>query len=156
MNWPFFSLGFSQASRWSCPSYLEVPSQGLATLSRVSRSLHPWKPLSAPHARGLRPSELSSFPGVEKRSPFSLSAPALNMKTFSAFTSCFSVFGPPEKPCLFLPPEGLVRAETSCSLGLSDLSGSPCVQPMEKASLSLHSLFVLSPENSHEFPFAEP
>jgi hypothetical protein len=32
---------------------------------------------------------------------------------------------PTQKPCPFLPPEILRRGETSCSLGLSDLSGSP-------------------------------
>jgi hypothetical protein len=30
--------------------------QGLATLSMASSLPHPWKPLSAPHALGLRPS----------------------------------------------------------------------------------------------------
>jgi hypothetical protein len=156
MKPPFFSLGFSQASRRRCPVFLEVPSSGFGyPLDGVSLP-HPWKPLSAPHTLGLSPSELFSSPGVEKRSPIFPSALALSTQTFSAWIPCLSGFLPPDKPCLFLPPEGLVRAETSCSPGLSDLSGSPCVQPTKKASLFSRSPLVLGPRNPYEFRFPKP
>jgi len=153
---PFFSLRFSEASRPRCPAVLEVPSSGFGYPLDGVRFVHPWKPLSAPHALGLRPSKLFSNPGIENKFPCFPSALALFPKPCSASDRRLSGFLPPDQPCLSLPPEGLVRAETSCSLGLSDLSGSPSKTPRNQVSLFVPSLCVLGPQNSHKSRFPKP
>mgnify|MGYP003572361760 CR=1 FL=1 len=53
--------------RKRCLAPQEVPSSGFGyPLDGVSHP-NPWKPLSASHAHGLRPSELFSFPVIEKK-----------------------------------------------------------------------------------------
>jgi hypothetical protein len=63
-----------------------------------------------------------------------LSAPALFRETLSALHRRFSGFIPSEKPSPYMPPGGLVRARGNCSLGLSDLSGSPAANPFRRSS----------------------
>lgn len=77
---------------------------------------------------------LSSF-------PLRSCAPRQNLP---ALPRRFSGLIPPKKPCPFLPPEGLVRVGTDCSLELSDLSGSPSVHPWKRASPSSPSPLTLT------------
>jgi hypothetical protein len=95
-----------------------------------------WKPLSAPHALGLLPSELFSPSVIEKLFPTSLSALALSSKTVMALDRRFSGFLPPMEPYPLLLPGCLVRDGTLALLGLLDVPGSPS-EPADPKSVSL-------------------
>jgi hypothetical protein len=66
-----------EASGKRCPASRKSRPQGLATLPAVSAPPDPWEPLSAPDARGLRPSELSSSPVIGKKVSLPLLPPRL-------------------------------------------------------------------------------
>jgi hypothetical protein len=132
---PSFHPPFGRRLR-SLARLSEGSHPGLATLSATSQSLNPWKPLSAPHARGLRPSELSSPPMIDEPFRTHLSAPAFPPETLTASDRRFSGFLPPVEPYPFLLPEGLVRGGTLALLGLSDFPGSPS-DPADPKSVSL-------------------
>lgn len=152
---PFFLHSFQSVrktfalSSGSLPLRVWLPSRG-------SSFPHPGEPFSAPNTRGLRSSELFSFPVIEKPFRASLSALALPSKPLTASDRRFSGFLPPEKPCPSLLPEGLVRVGTSCSLELLDLSGSLVLPAWKKVSLFFPSPFALRPETSYDVPFPEP
>jgi hypothetical protein len=59
----------SEASRMCCLTSGKSRPQGLATLSTALSPPNPWKPLSAPNALGLSPSELFSSRVPRKKSP---------------------------------------------------------------------------------------
>jgi len=102
---PFFSLRDPEASDPRCPANQKCHSQGLATLSVVSACLDPWKPLSAPHARGLRPSKLSSSSVILQSVSQLDSALALSSQTCPAWNRSSNGFVSPKKPCPLLLPQ---------------------------------------------------
>lgn len=106
------------------PSLPEVPHPGFGyPLCGVSDST-PWKPLSVPNARGLRPTKLSSSPMIDSPSRANLSAPALSYETLSDLVPTLQRLTPTGKAVLLLlPPRGLIRVGAVCSLGLCDLLG---------------------------------
>jgi len=81
-----------------CPALRKSHPQGLATLSVISQSPNPRKPISAPHALGLPLSKLSSSIAIEEKFPSPLSALALPFKTSSALNRRSSGFLPRQKP----------------------------------------------------------
>jgi len=108
---------------------------------------NPWGSFSTPNALGLRSSEPYSSRVIGKSFRAILSAPALSGKTLTALPRRSSGLLPPRKPCPFMPPEGLVRVGASCSLELSDLSGSP--------STGAHAEVIFTPtfpSQSYEVP----
>jgi len=74
-----------------------LPSRGLA-------SPNPRKPLSAPHAPGILPSELSSTGGSRKRFPFSCFVPALPFNPFPVLNRRSDDFLPTRQPLSFFAP----------------------------------------------------
>jgi hypothetical protein len=99
------------------PDPPEVPPAGFGyPLDGVSyRS--PWKPLSAPNAPGLRPSELSSSPGIERMFPPSLPLLRFPNKPLGLLPALQRLH-PPGKAVLLVALECLVRVGGSALLGL--------------------------------------
>jgi hypothetical protein len=102
----------------------------------------PRGPLSAPNAHGLRSSEPCSSRVIGKPFRDSLSAPALFGKTRMTLPRRFSGFIPPGKPCPSLS-RVFSSGRDRCSPELSDLSGSPSVDPWRRPSPSPPSPRVL-------------
>lgn len=137
---PFFSLPRPKKRRKSfCPAFSQDPPQGLATLSWASEVLHTLEASFSPQHSWASPFKALLLPGDRKKVSLLLSALALPYKTFQALYRRFSGLLPPEKPCSFLHPDVLRRVGASCSLGLSNLSGSPSADPPKRASPSLRS-----------------
>jgi hypothetical protein len=91
---------------------LKVPPSGFGYPLDGLRRPHPGGPLSAPNTPGFRPSELCSFPEIEEPSRILPSALTLPYETAWASYRRFSGLLSPEKPCPFLPPDGLDRVGT--------------------------------------------
>jgi len=108
---------------------------------------NPGGSLSTPNALGLRSSELFSSRVIEKPSRILLSAPALRLKTFTTLNRCSSGLIPPRKPCPSSLPKCLARVGTSCSLELSNLSGSPSLDAHVRGFSTL-----TFPSRSYEAP----
>jgi hypothetical protein len=128
-----------KASEKVClPSQMSHP-QGLATLSMVLAPFHPRKPLSAPNAPGLFPSEPFSNRVVAMKVSLLASALALQLKTSSAFKWRFDglthvVSRIPDRPQMFSP------GRDPCSLGLSTSRALPPRQSdLKYLSLNLPS-----------------
>jgi hypothetical protein len=116
----------------------------------------PWGPLSAPNARGLRSSEPCSSQVIGKPFRASLSAPALSGKTRMTLPRRFSGLLPPGKPCPSLS-RVFSSGRDRCSPELSDLSGSPSVDPWRRTSPSPPSpLVLMSPQPYDKKPNGPP
>jgi hypothetical protein len=97
---PFFSLPLS---RRRPGSFALLPSSFTLGFGYPPGEMvwlpSPRGPLSAPNARGLRPSELCSSRVIGESSRTPLSAPALSGKTVTAMPRRSSGLLPPGKPC---------------------------------------------------------
>lgn len=111
----------------SHPPRVWLPSRGFS-------SLVPRKPLSAPNALGLLPSELSSTRESKKRFPLSSFVPALFSKTFPALHRRSDDFLLTDSHSPSLLPEGLAQVGGAALLGfLTYQALSPSI-PQKKAS----------------------
>jgi len=134
------------------PRLSEVPSSGFGyPLDGVS-PVHPRKPLSAPNAPGLHPSELCSFPGIESRSPEILSALALPFQP-CRLKSGASAACSPRKSRIPLAPNGLGRVGTLALLGLLTSQALSTTLPEKKSLSSLPTLASFLPVRSHDRQF---
>jgi len=139
-----------EASGGCCPTSPEVSLSGFGYPLSDLKSLNPWKPLSAPHAPGLRPSKLSSSTVIEKVFQLPLSALALSFKTFSALNRRFDGLLSPWKPYPSLQPDGLDPAGALALLGfLTSQALLPSVGSQRRLSPKI-SLSVLDPLVSRE------
>jgi hypothetical protein len=108
------------------PGLPEVPPSGFGyPLGGVSCP-NPWKPLSASHALGLRPSELSSSPVIRRKVSLHPFPPRLfPVKPSRPGGGAIGGFIPPEKPCplllpwVFTPGRGLMLSWALGPFGLS-------------------------------------
>jgi hypothetical protein len=139
---PYFASLFRETSGKLCPAFQKSRPQGLATLSTVSAPFNLGSIFQPPTLLGLPFRALLLRYDRCSLSKTSLRSGAL-LQNLSASHRRFSGLFPQRKPCLCLLPGGLDRDETSCSPGLSGLSGSLFSEPAEKASLFLNALPVL-------------
>jgi hypothetical protein len=118
--------------------------------------LVPWTSLSTPNTPGLRPSELSSSPGIALifQPKLPLSRSPTKPTRLSNGASAASSPGKSRVPTAL--PEGLVRGGTFCSPGLFDLSGSLPLRPLRKVSLFPRSPLALTLQIPHETCPDEP
>jgi hypothetical protein len=144
---PFFSLPRSRKRRRNVALILRSLTLGFGYPPDEMVWLpDPWGPLSAPNAPGLRSSEPCSSRVIGKPFRIPLSAPALSGKTRMTLPRRFSGLLPPGKPCPFLS-RVFSSGRDRCSPELSDLSGSPSVDPWRRTSPSPPSpLVLMSPQ----------
>jgi hypothetical protein len=129
--------------------------QGLATLSMVSSPFHPWKPLSASNALGLRLSELFSSLVIKKGFPRFFPLWRFPIKPSQPDTGAPAVLAhqrsrPP------LAPEWLVRVGGLCSPRVFDLLGAPSTWHGFEVSIFESPLSSLSWLRSCEHKHAGP
>lgn len=150
-----FTPPSDEASEKRCPAFQKSRTQGLATLSTVSAPLDPWKPLSAPNAPGIRPSELCSFSMIKSTFPVNSLRSCASLENLPASYRRSSGFLPWKKPCPFSLPGGLVRVGTfallsfRASQALSSLSPKIERLPLPLPLSSFH-------EASSRTPHPEP
>lgn len=114
---PSFSLSFESVFG-ALPCVQRRPTLGFGyPFDELYQLVNPWKPLSAPHALGLFPSELFSSRMIEKEFPLSLCVLALFSKTCSALDRRLNGFLPSSKPYPSVPPVGLEPVGALASLG---------------------------------------
>jgi len=99
--------------------------------SRWPSFLTPWKPLSAPDALGVNPSELFSNPVIGGEFPHPLPLSRFPEKP-PGLPSAPQRLSPTKLAVPLLAPKLLRPGGAFCSLGLSDLSGSPSAVPYEE------------------------
>jgi hypothetical protein len=135
------------------PDPPEVPSSGFGyPLDGVSHQ-NPRKPLSAPNALGLLPSELFSSPGIDKMFP-----PCLPLLRFSnkplGLLPALQRLPPPGKAVLLSALEGLVRVGGFALLGFrprrlsfrrTSEKASPFLSPL--SSFEVNRLSTIYPRN---------
>jgi len=114
---PSFSPSFESVFG-ALPCIQRRPTLGFGyPLDELFQPVDPWKPLSAPHALGLSPSELFSSRRIGKEFLLLLSVLALFPKTSSALGRRLNGFLPSSKPYPSLPPVGLEPVGALASLG---------------------------------------
>jgi hypothetical protein len=145
---PFFSPPFSRGRRGTFTLIPRSLTLGFGyPLDEMAWLPDPWGSLSNPNAHGLRSSEPCSSRVIGRSFRTILSAPALLGKTITTLPRCSSGLIPPRKPYPLVRSEGLARIGASCSLELSDLSGSPT------AGTHVRSISILPfPSRSYEAP----
>jgi hypothetical protein len=99
------SFHFQKKRRENVACSLEVPPPGFGyPLGGVS-SPDPWKPLSAPNALGLRPSELSSNPVAQNRSPYPVPLLCFSIKLAQLDPGTPAAYSSPGQPYPLSPPK---------------------------------------------------
>jgi hypothetical protein len=135
-----------QGVRETLPCLPKVPPSGFAyPLDGVSSS-HPWKPLSAPNALGLSPSELSSSSVPEKKSP-SLLPPSRFPTNPSGLVPAPRRFLHTEKAVPLSPPDLYSGSEAPALLGFRPLRLSLHLTSTKRFSLPVRPLVSSAPRN---------
>jgi hypothetical protein len=119
------------------PGFPEVPTLGFGYPFVGSKLSLPKKPLSAPNALKLCPSEFFSSRMIKGKFPFPFSTLAFPRKTLSGLTPTLQRFDPTRKAVpLNRNPAFYAKSGTSYSLGFHHLSGALSEGPLHGSSPS--------------------